>query len=109
MINGLVEALGLESCRHVRIGSKAARGISGGQAKRVNIGLALVTTPRVLFLARRGYVPCVGPRKKRNHNAAKPKGNSHAARCSQDEPTTGLDSFTANEVMRVVAKLVRND
>ena len=38
---------------------------SGGQAKRVNVGLALVTNPRVLFL---------------------------------DEPTTGLDSFTANEV-----------
>lgn len=27
-----------------------ARGISGGQAKRVNIGLALVTNPRILFL-----------------------------------------------------------
>lgn len=27
-----------------------ARGISGGQAKRVNIGIALVTNPRVLFL-----------------------------------------------------------
>jgi ABC-type sulfate/molybdate transport systems ATPase subunit len=26
------------------------RGISGGQAKRVNIGIALVTNPRVLFL-----------------------------------------------------------
>lgn len=26
------------------------RGISGGQSKRVNIGIALVTNPRVLFL-----------------------------------------------------------
>ena len=38
---------------------------AGGQSKRVNVALALVTNPRVLFL---------------------------------DEPTTGLDSFTANEV-----------
>jgi ABC-type multidrug transport system ATPase subunit len=26
------------------------RGISGGQAKRTNIGISLVTNPRVLFL-----------------------------------------------------------
>ena len=30
--------------------SSMNRGISGGQAKRVNIGIALVTNPRVLFL-----------------------------------------------------------
>ena len=34
----------------MRIGTQLARGISGGQAKRVNIGIALVTNPRVLFL-----------------------------------------------------------
>ena len=34
----------------MRIGTDMARGISGGQAKRVNIGIALVTNPRVLFL-----------------------------------------------------------
>jgi ABC-type multidrug transport system ATPase subunit len=27
-----------------------ARGISGGQSKRTNIGIALITNPRVLFL-----------------------------------------------------------
>lgn len=43
---------------------------SGGQSKRVNVGLALVTNPRVLFM---------------------------------DEPTTGLDSFTANEVLLLKA------
>ena len=39
-----------QRCRDVRIGNVLARGISGGQAKRVNIGIALVTNPRVLFL-----------------------------------------------------------
>ena len=34
----------------MRIGTQLARGISGGQAKRVNIGIALITNPRVLFL-----------------------------------------------------------
>ncbi|PRW20409.1 P-loop containing nucleoside triphosphate hydrolase [Chlorella sorokiniana] len=46
----LMWVLALQGCRNVRIGNPMARGISGGQAKRVNIGIALVTNPRVLFL-----------------------------------------------------------
>lgn len=42
--------LDLESCRKTTIGSALQRGISGGQAKRVNIGLALLQRPPVLFL-----------------------------------------------------------
>lgn len=71
-IAGVIKALGLEPCKDVLIGSPMARGISGGQAKRVNIGIALITNPRVLML---------------------------------DEPTTGLDSFTSNEVMDSVKSL----
>lgn len=37
-------------CRHVKIGNQLEKGISGGQAKRVNIGISLITSPRVLFL-----------------------------------------------------------
>ena len=40
----------VQRCRAVRIGTAMARGISGGQSKRVNIGIALVTNTRVLFL-----------------------------------------------------------
>ncbi|KAK9904696.1 hypothetical protein WJX75_000743 [Coccomyxa subellipsoidea] len=46
----VINQLGLNGCRGVRIGNPLARGISGGQCKRVNIGIALVTNPRVLFL-----------------------------------------------------------
>lgn len=42
--------LDLESCRKTVIGGPLQRGISGGQAKRVNIGLALLQRPPVLFL-----------------------------------------------------------
>lgn len=38
------------ACRHVKIGNPLQKGISGGQAKRTNIGIALITSPRVLFL-----------------------------------------------------------
>lgn len=49
-VEELLDVLALEGCRKVRIGSPLARGISGGQAKRVNIGIALITNPRILFL-----------------------------------------------------------
>eukprot|EP00890_Picochlorum_soloecismus_P003061 jgi/Picsp_1/3756/NSC_06591-R1_abc family transporter: multidrug len=70
----VIKNLALETCRNVLIGSPLARGISGGQAKRVNIGIALISNPRVLFL---------------------------------DEPTTGLDSFTSNEVISFVKSLAQ--
>ncbi|PNH11015.1 ABC transporter G family member 2 [Tetrabaena socialis] len=74
-VEALISGLGLARCADVRIGSPSARGISGGQAKRTNIAIALITSPRVLFL---------------------------------DEPTTGLDSYTANEVMKAVQALARS-
>lgn len=49
-VEELLDVLALESCRKVLIGSELSRGISGGQCKRVNIGIALITNPRVLFL-----------------------------------------------------------
>lgn len=49
-VESVIKKLSLQSCRDVRIGNVFARGISGGQAKRTNIGIALVAEPRVLFL-----------------------------------------------------------
>jgi ATP-binding cassette subfamily G (WHITE) protein 2 len=49
-VDRVIKAIALESCRKTVIGNVMHRGISGGQAKRANIGLALVTNPRVLML-----------------------------------------------------------
>lgn len=49
-VDVLLQRLALEKCRDTRIGSTLKRGISGGQAKRTNVGIALITNPRVLFL-----------------------------------------------------------
>ena len=49
-VNQIIEELGLEECRHVRIGDADRKGISGGQRKRVAIGMELLTDPKVLFL-----------------------------------------------------------
>uniref|UniRef100_A0A7S0ULM3 ABC transporter domain-containing protein n=1 Tax=Polytomella parva TaxID=51329 RepID=A0A7S0ULM3_9CHLO len=49
-VDTLLERMGLSVCRDVKIGGAMEKGISGGQAKRTNIGLALVSNPRLLFL-----------------------------------------------------------
>ncbi len=50
-VDRVLAQLGLESSRDTRIGTPLARGISGGQRKRVNLGQELLTgTTRVLFL-----------------------------------------------------------
>eukprot|EP00884_Botryococcus_braunii_P007530 jgi/Botrbrau1/16779/Bobra.150_2s0014.1 len=49
-VNHLLEKLSLEDCQNVIVGTPLMVGISGGQAKRTNIAVALITNPRVLFL-----------------------------------------------------------
>jgi len=49
-VDEVIAKLCLEKCRHTIIGNVLRRGISGGQAKRVNVALSLITLPRVVFL-----------------------------------------------------------
>ena len=49
-VSEILQHLNLTSCKDVIVGDALNRGISGGQAKRTNIALALVTDPDVLFL-----------------------------------------------------------
>ncbi|KAF9109587.1 hypothetical protein BGX27_007451, partial [Mortierella sp. AM989] len=46
----IVDFLGLNSVMNSVVGDAVKRGISGGQRKRVNIGMELVTDPSILFL-----------------------------------------------------------
>ncbi|KAG0364757.1 hypothetical protein BGX24_004468, partial [Mortierella sp. AD032] len=46
----IVDFLGLNSVMNSVVGDAEKRGISGGQRKRVNIGMELVTDPSILFL-----------------------------------------------------------
>lgn len=50
IINDVISLLGLEHIQNSVVGSVEKRGISGGQRKRVNIGMELAADPAVLFL-----------------------------------------------------------
>eukprot|EP00762_Andalucia_godoyi_P001186 ANDGO_02105.mRNA.1 ABC transporter G family member 28 len=45
-----IKLLGLSGIRESIIGDERKRGISGGQRKRVNIGIEIVSDPKILFL-----------------------------------------------------------
>lgn len=86
----------------------------------MNIGIALITNPRVLFLVRLRWrwlssmyaaALICGMRCARFAFGSMPmctRVSVDAVAAAQDEPTSGLDSFTANEVMTVVKGLVKD-
>eukprot|EP00042_Codosiga_hollandica_P040714 m.354083 g.354083 ORF g.354083 m.354083 type:complete len:668 (+) comp55932_c0_seq5:97-2100(+) len=49
-IDHVLQMLGLKGVENVRIGTIFLKGISGGQKRRVSMGLELLTNPAVLFL-----------------------------------------------------------
>lgn len=49
-VDKLISELGLRNCQDTRIGDASNRGVSGGERKRVSIGVELITEPDILFL-----------------------------------------------------------
>ncbi|XP_047322682.1 ABC transporter G family member 28-like [Impatiens glandulifera] len=50
VVERVIESLGLQSVRDSMVGTVELRGISGGQRKRVNVGLEMVMEPSLLIL-----------------------------------------------------------
>ena len=50
VVNETLLSLGIDHVQHSIIGDERERGVSGGQRKRVNIGIELAALPKVLFL-----------------------------------------------------------
>lgn len=50
LVMKVLYVLNLVKIQHSKIGDEFERGVSGGQRKRVNVGLELVADPKVLFL-----------------------------------------------------------
>uniref|UniRef100_A0A8D0GRV3 Broad substrate specificity ATP-binding cassette transporter ABCG2 n=1 Tax=Sphenodon punctatus TaxID=8508 RepID=A0A8D0GRV3_SPHPU len=49
-INQIIRELGLTKVADSKVGTQFIRGVSGGERKRTNIGMELITDPAVLFL-----------------------------------------------------------
>lgn len=50
VLERVIESLGLQTVRDCIVGTVEKRGISGGQRKRVNVGLEMVMEPSLLIL-----------------------------------------------------------
>ena len=74
IVRDTLAILGLTRIQHSLVGDSFDGGISGGEARRVSIGLELAACPPVLIL---------------------------------DEPTTGLDAVSANDVVACLQKMSR--
>jgi ABC-type multidrug transport system ATPase subunit len=75
-VEKIISMLELGLVAETVVGDELVRGLSGGQLKRLSIGVELVTLPALMFL---------------------------------DEPTTGLDSTSALEVMHAVRNLANQN
>jgi ABC-type multidrug transport system ATPase subunit/ABC-type multidrug transport system permease subunit len=49
-VQAILEELGIDHVADVKVGSEMARGISGGEKRRLSIACELVTNPHILFL-----------------------------------------------------------
>jgi len=49
-VEDVIEQLGLQACANTLVGNEFVRGVSGGERKRVNIGMEMILDPPVLFL-----------------------------------------------------------
>ncbi|MEQ9402257.1 MAG: ATP-binding cassette domain-containing protein [Cyclobacteriaceae bacterium] len=50
LVNKTIDSLGLNNASHLKVGNPLQKTISGGQRKRLNIGLELLREPSVLFV-----------------------------------------------------------
>jgi ATP-binding cassette subfamily G (WHITE) protein 8 (sterolin 2) len=75
-VEEVIQLLGLSRCAHIQVGNEEKKGISGGEQKRLSIGIQLLNDPLI---------------------------------CLFDEPTTGLDSFTAKHIVQTLKSLTLSD
>jgi ATP-binding cassette subfamily G (WHITE) protein 8 (sterolin 2) len=68
----VLRTLGLSHCAGVQVGGAELKGISGGEKRRLSIGVQLLGDPSI---------------------------------CLFDEPTTGLDAFTARHIVQTLKEL----
>ena len=87
----VIEELGLGKVADSKVGNEMVRGVSGGERKRVHIGMELITSPRL---------PAKPLARARPSSRRPPRSMLFL-----DEPTTGLDASTSMNVLRILKRL----
>eukprot|EP00930_Biecheleria_cincta_P073146 TRINITY_DN60466_c0_g1_i1.p1 TRINITY_DN60466_c0_g1~~TRINITY_DN60466_c0_g1_i1.p1 ORF type:complete len:660 (+),score=105.20 TRINITY_DN60466_c0_g1_i1:27-1982(+) len=49
-VDEMLERMGLLTCQNTRVGNQFIPGLSGGEKRRLSIGVALLKTPKIMFL-----------------------------------------------------------
>ncbi|XP_061481386.1 ATP-binding cassette sub-family G member 8 [Rhineura floridana] len=75
-VEDVIAELRLRQCANTRVGNEYIRGVSGGERRRVSIGLQLLWNPGILIFS---------------------------------DPTAGLDSFTAHNLVITLSRLARGN
>jgi ABC-type multidrug transport system ATPase subunit len=71
-VTDVLKTLGLFQCCNIQVGNDEKKGISGGEKRRLSVGVQLLSDPSI---------------------------------CLFDEPTTGLDAFTARHIVQTLKSL----
>ena len=50
LVNEIILTLGLKECKDTLVGDKKHKGLSGGEKRRLSVGLQLISNPSILFL-----------------------------------------------------------
>ena len=116
-MNSVITELGLRHVADSKVGGVEVRGISGGERRRVTIGVQLLldpskslsSAPSATMIGEMGRGRCIffflrAWWKKQGLNSG-----SFAGILFLDEPTSGLDSFTAHHLVETLSKLARNN
>ena len=49
-VNEMITLLHLENCKETLVGDSLSRGISGGERKRLSVGMEMLTNPSIIFV-----------------------------------------------------------
>ena len=49
-VNEMISLLHLENCKDTIVGDSLSKGISGGERKRLSVGMEMITNPSIIFL-----------------------------------------------------------
>ncbi|ODV93872.1 hypothetical protein PACTADRAFT_4770 [Pachysolen tannophilus NRRL Y-2460] len=74
LVNEIILELGLKDCKNTLVGDSQHKGLSGGEKRRLSLGIQMLSNPSVLFL---------------------------------DEPTTGLDAYSAYLLIKTLKNLAK--